>query len=447
MYHCRPKWIFTVLLVFSLCKVFAQTSTSGSNPLNGRENNPYSRYGIGELRNGNNIILRGMGNITSAYANPYAVNTDNPASYSFLQRTTFEVGATGVNRTTHGTLNGTDATYRTGTASVAYMNLGLPVGKKAGICFGFRPYSTGYSRLEDTLGAATVPVSPIGKTVRSYLQRGSLNYAFLGGSGRYKGLSLGVNVGFVFGNFSSSTVLIPMDSMTINNAFYSQFVTNNTIGGILWKGGLQYEVKVDSQYLLRIGGTFSLGQKVKETFSQQQLSAYNFGDTVIRDTAFNSGNLRGHLTLPMSYSAGVMFGKPGKWNVGIDYTATQWSEFKSERNPAMNINIASSSYKMSVGGEYTPGAETSRRYLSRATYRLGGYFGNDYLQLQSIQLPYYAVTAGMSLPFRRSLSHVHAAVDIGQLGTTDKGLLRQNFVRVSVGLSLNDLWFVRRKFD
>lgn len=444
MYHCRPNWIFAVLLVSSCFRAFGQTTNAGSNPLNGRENNPYSRYGIGELRNGNNVALRGMGNITSAWANQYLLNTDNPASYSFLRRTTFEVGASGTTRTTHGTLNGSDISYRTGSVSVAYMNLGVPVGKNGGLCLGFRPYSTAYSRLEDTISFYTPIVSPIGRTVRSYLSRGGMNYAFIGGAAKYKGLSLGVNAGYVFGNFSRSDVLIPRDSFAVNDAFYTQFVTNNRVGGILWKAGLQYEIKIDSLHMLRLGGTLSLGQDMKEVFSEQRLSAYAFQDTVIRDTAYDSGERSGTLTLPLTYSAGFVFTRPGKWSVGADYTATQWSQFKSELSPTMMTGIAASSYRMSLGGEYTPGAETSRRYLSRATYRLGGYFGNDYLQLQNTQLSYFAITGGLSLPFRRSLSQLHAAVDIGRLGTTDNGLLRQNFVKLSLGISLSDLWFIRR---
>lgn len=447
MYHCRPKQVITFLLALSCFRVFGQTTTSGSNPLNGRENNPYSRYGIGELRNGNNTVLRGMGSITSAYANPFSVNTDNPASYASLKRTTFEVGATGTNRNIHGTINGTDASYRTGSASVAYMNLGLPVGKNAGLCIGFRPYSTAYSRLEDTLSATTTPSSPIDTVIRSYLANGGLNYAFIGGSAKYKGFSLGVNFGYLFGKFNNSNVLIPASYYSINNAFYSQFVSNNRIGGILWKAGLQYEFKVDSLHMLRVGGTVSLGQQMTEHYQEQHLAAYSFGDTVIRDTSFNSGELKGKLTLPLSYSGGIMYMRPGRWSVGIDYSATDWSSFSSQSSGTMNIGIASTSYKMGIGGEYTPGAENSRRYLSRATYRLGASLGNDYLQLSGLQLPFYNVTAGFSLPFRRSLSQLHTAVEVGALGTKDNGLVKQNFVRITVGLSLNDLWFIRPKYN
>jgi hypothetical protein len=444
MYHCLAKSLPVVLLSVLCYNVSGQTS-SYSNPRNGWENNPYSKYGLGELRNGNNAALRGMGNITSAFSSATQANTDNPASYSFIRRTTFEVGANMTTRNVQGTENGTDVSYKSGTASVAYMNLAVPVGKNAGMCLGFRPYSAAYYYLADTITSATG--SPLGDAIKSYRGEGALNYAFLGGSAKYKGLSAGINFGFLFGNFNNSTVLSPIDASTTNNAYYSQFIKDSRVGGIMWKGGLMYEAKLDSTHTLRLGGTVSLSQKVTEHFSEQHLAAYSFRDTVIRDTSYSAPETKGKITLPFSYSAGFMFSRTGKWSIGADYTATQWSQFMSSLNSNLTNGIASSSYKMSLGGEYTPDADNTRRYLSRATYRLGAYYGNDYLKLQGEQLVYYGFTAGFSMPFKRSMSQVHMAIDGGKLGTTANGLMKQNYLRVTLGISLNDLWFVKRKYE
>src|SRR3954471_7680369 len=127
MFRFRAKCLFVVLFSLGQIPAFAQTSTI-SNPTNGRENNPYSKFGIGELSNGNSAVLRGMGNVTSAFENPYEINTDNPASYSFLQRTTFEVGAMGSTRN----IAAPGLSYTTGTASIAYLDIAMPVGKRGG---------------------------------------------------------------------------------------------------------------------------------------------------------------------------------------------------------------------------------------------------------------------------------------------------------------------------
>ena len=141
MCHHHAKCLLIALFIFACAKVSAQTTASSgtntSNPLTEHENNPYNKYGIGELWNGNNTVLQGMANITSAYENAFECNTDNPASYSFLKRTTYEVGFTA-------SMTGVTAlgsSYTTGTASLNYLNIGIPVNKNAGICLGFKPYT------------------------------------------------------------------------------------------------------------------------------------------------------------------------------------------------------------------------------------------------------------------------------------------------------------------
>src|SRR5689334_21837882 len=92
MYRYQLKYIFFFLFIVYSSYTFAQTSTI-SNPLSGRLNQPYSRFGIGEFWNGNNTTLKGMANISSAFEDPYSTNMDNPASLSFLKYTTYEAGA------------------------------------------------------------------------------------------------------------------------------------------------------------------------------------------------------------------------------------------------------------------------------------------------------------------------------------------------------------------
>lgn len=447
MSHSHNKSLLLVLLVALGNNVFGQTNAAGSNPINGKENNPYSKYGLGELRNGNNAPLRGMGNTSTAYTNPYLVNTDNPASYSFLQRTTFELGAIAATRTINGTINGVDQKYKTGTATLSYLSLAFPAGKNGGLSLGFRPYAHSYYSLVDTVHTNSTPSSPIGSAIKSYSGEGALNYAFIGASRKYKGLSIGINAGYLFGTYRNSASLIPIDTLSTNSAFNSQFSSNTRLGGIQWKGGLLYEVKLDSSLVLRIGASASMSQKIKQHYNELHLIYYNFTDTFTRDTSYFVGDQKGNLTLPLSYSVGIMLAKTGKWGFGIDYAATQWSSFNSELNPQMNQGLAKASYKISAGGEYTPDATNIRRYLSRATYRLGAYYGSDYLQIQNNNLPYYGITAGLSLPFKRSLSQIHMAVDAGVLGTTENNLIKQNYIRFTIGASLNDLWFVKRKYE
>ena len=88
-----------------------------------------------------------------------------------------------------------------------------------------------------------------------------------------------------------------------------------------------------------------------------------------------------------------------------------------------------------------------RNYFSRVTYRFGLYYGTDYLNIYNTPLPVYGVTVGGTLPFRRTFSSLHMALDIGRLGTTTNSLIQETYVRFSLGVSFNSKWFIPRKYD
>ena len=52
------------------------------NFLSAQENSPYSRYGLGDIAPSTNIVNRGMGGLSAAFADPFTINFTNPASYS-----------------------------------------------------------------------------------------------------------------------------------------------------------------------------------------------------------------------------------------------------------------------------------------------------------------------------------------------------------------------------
>ena len=442
MFH-PGKCVLFLLIILAGFRVSAQTGvnstqSNSSDPLNGRDNNPYSKFGIGEFVNGNSAVLRGMGNISSAFENPYEMNTENPASYSYLGFTTFEMGATGSMRyLASPTLN-----YTTGTATLSYFSLGFPINKRAGFAFGFKPVTHVYYSLVDT-----IVTTQLGQVARSYSGDGGLNYAYMGGSYMYKGLSIGVNLGYMFGTLRQITATVPIDTNYAFRSYTAEYANYNQIGGLYWKAGLMYEHKLDSDYTFRLGGTFAMSQNLTQRLNTFQVSSYNFGDTIVNDTSSNSGEKHGKLTMPMSFSIGAMLAKNDKWNVGIDYSYTQWSGYKSNIDPSLQSGVGSSAYKISLGGELIPDINNIRNYFARLTYRLGFYYGSDYLNINGTQLPVYGITAGTSLPFRRSTSHMHFAFDIGRLGTTTNNLIQDTYFKFTLGISFNDRWFVTRRYD
>ncbi len=438
MHKFPAKCLTAFLFLVMSSAAYAQTSTY-SNPNSERENNPYSKYGIGELWNGNSTALKGMGSITSAYADPYIINPENPASYSSLVLTTFQGGLVASARNI---TSGSGASYTTGTASLAYLNIGVPVSQRAGISFGLRPYTHSYYALLDTAATA------LGQTQRSYAGDGGLSYAYMGAAYKIKGLSLGFNLGYMFGTYRNFTSTTSVDTI---KAYEAQFANYTRLGGLYWKGGFNYEHQLrDTNITFRIGGTLSLGQNLTEHVSNYRVSIYNFGDTLVNDTSYSNTEQKGKLKLPVSYSLGVMFAKNDKWAIGVDYSASDWTNFHSTPDSNMNLGVGKQSYKLALGGEYTPNSNDIHNYFSRVTYRAGFYMGQDYVMLQNTAMPVMGFTFGGSFPYKRntrSHSKLHTSFDIGRMGTHANGQLQQTYFRFGLGLTFNEKWFIQRRYE
>lgn len=428
MFHKRSKR-FLSLLICTTVSYTAAFAQSDFETKSNRENVPYSRFGIGELSNSLNPVMKGMGYTSTAYSSGFSVNADNPASYASLLLTTYEGSLVGGNRTV---ISGNDK-YRTGKATLNHINVGIPAGKHAGLNIGFKPMSSIYYRLSDT-----TTITDYGDAVRTFFGDGSLNYAFLGLAGKVGNFSVGVNFGYLFGSTVYASLLESIDNdENVNDAQFSNVLKT---GGIYWQGGLMYHARLKESLMLRTGATFSLNQDIK-TRADEFWMSYNFSGS---DTAYSRLRNDGMLTMPVSYGFGVQLADSNKWMVGLDLKAMDWSNYKGHGRVD---SVADMSYKLGLGGEFTPDPSSLRRYFSRVTYRLGFYYGQDYVYLRNTPLNYYAVTFGFALPFKRYTDKINTAFEIGQRGTETNGLLKENFFKCTVGISLNDKWFIKRKYD
>ena len=192
--------------------------------------------------------------------------------------------------------------------------------------------------------------------------------------------------------------------------------------------------------MAEVRSNFAMNQDINTDLDEFWLS-YNFSGG---DTSYQALSQKGPLTMPMTYSIGVHIADSNRWVLGIDYSAMNWTGYKGL---GRTDSVGDMSYRIGVGGELTPEPTAIRKYLGRVTYRLGFYYGQDYVYLRNTPLNYYAVTFGFGLPFRRFTDRVNTAFEIGRRGAETNGLFRESFVKFSVGVSLNDKWFIKRKYD
>jgi hypothetical protein len=105
------------------------------------------------------------------------------------------------------------------------------------------------------------------------------------------------------------------------------------------------------------------------------------------------------------------------------------------------------SMRISAGLQYTPEFNSVTKYYKRMQYRLGGAYSNTPLTLNDTQLKEMSVSFGFGIPIRTSRTKYDISLTVGQRGTTDNNLIKEQFVRVGLSVSYDGIWFVKRKYD
>ncbi|HSH64375.1 MAG TPA: hypothetical protein VLB84_00935, partial [Bacteroidia bacterium] len=171
-------------------------------------------------------------------------------------------------------------------------------------------------------------------------------------------------------------------------------------------------------------------------------------------TVKQSNDMKGSVTFPLSFGFGLGFKKGDRWIVTADFAMQNWSSYQAF-NESQGLK---NSMRISAGFQYTPNSRFFsvknglEGYYKRIQYRMGGRFAKTALELKNTQLNEYAASIGVGLPvgsiyILRNFSMINLGLELGQRGTTSKGLIQENFMKISVGFTINDLWFVKRKID
>ncbi|SHG90340.1 Long-chain fatty acid transport protein [Flavobacterium micromati] len=390
---------------------------------------PYSFYGIGEVRFKGTHEFRSMGGIAIEQDSIH-MNLQNPASYGNLKLSTFSLGATYATTTLKADSKSENARRTT----LDYLAVGLPMGK-FGVGFGLIPFSS--------VGYKIRPTESLTENNQSFNGKGGLNKAFLGvGYKITPQLSVGADVQYDFGKIETNNFEyisgIAIGTRELNNA---------DLSGVNFNLGMMYQRKIDKKLSLFSSLTYSIESSLTSKNTRNIATAvYNENFELGIVDVLEEVNTVEKLKLPSKISAAAGIGEARKWLVGVGYTFQQAGELSNKYNALDNVTYKQNS-KFSIGGYYIPNYKSFTSYPKRITYRGGFRYEQTGLVINSQPINDLAVTMGFGLPLSGTFSNVNIGVEFGQRGTTKANLIQENYANVSVGFSLNEQWFVRRKFN
>lgn len=420
----RNKFFFKPVF-FLLLVLLAGFNIARAQTLTG---SPYSRYGIGELMEAKFANSAGMGGIGTAFYDGAHINVQNPASYAYLSLTAFDAGAfsSWVKYSTPA------VSQNKNFSSWNYLALAFPVAKKFGASFGLLPYSaSGYSTVTSVKDATT------GGYTYSHQGSGSLNQFYLGLAYKpIKNFSVGINASYLFGQLKQVR-LVSFDNPALYNTYGE---TISYLGGFYLNAGVLYTAKINDNYSLILGltgaGSTQINGTRKTLFTQETI-------TTIKDT-IGEGEVKGNINIPAYVSGGITLRRTDKWLVSAEYSGQSWSG--QQMFGQVDSNLTNSS-RIKAGGQYVADVSGRSGYLKQIRYRAGVQYQKSYVKINDNQVNNFSVSVGLGFPVNRSFSEINIAAEFGQRGRWAGQLVKEQYIRVLFGVTINDRWFIQRKYD
>lgn len=409
--------IFTLLLLLFYGSVYSQNT-----------NSPYSILGIGDIENNYYNRTAGMANTGLAYRNDKYIINNNPASYSALQQQffAFEIAGRGQFVNYKGSpLNGTSASGKD--FAIKRLSVATKINKWWGSSAGLLPYSTAnyeFSSFKNIQGTnATVPVT--------YDGSGGVNQVYWGNSFQpFKHFSVGINASYLFGSLTQTESLVTDGLATTLTTTRQVFLKNFN-----FTYGAQYYLPINKRWDLSIGGIYSPAHALAADASV----IVTDNETQISSTtdAVKSADFK----LPNSSGIGFSITKDKKYTLSGDYKYQAWT---STNYSGSNYSLKNSS-RASLGFEISNKLRNFNSQFEKNFLQAGVYYGTSYLSINGQQLKEMGLTLGYGL-FRiknqlgLSTLGVSLGLDIGQRGTQQANLIKENYVNFTITVSYRDFW-------
>lgn len=428
------KIILTAAIACFLSPVVAQNTDS-----------PYSRYGYGVLPSHATGAAKGMGGISYGVRGASA-NPSNPASYSSVDSLTF-IFDLGVDYR-QSKLSDRTTSQNDNNGGVDYVTMLFPLGKNLGMSIGLLPFSfVGYD-----FGANRVKENLLYS--EAYTGSGGFSQVYGGVAYRpIKNLSIGANVSYLFGNTTYTRSLQLLNVTGANSEYWYHRLTMNAAK---FDFGVQYTLTASPKDQITIGAVFS--PKVSKTAKINRIyNIYSSSGTLVKgDTALYTGK-NAYADIPMSLGLGFTWKRNDNLTAGADVTYQNWSKARYSTNLQDDMtesNRFNNSWRINAGVEYAI-APRERSFMKKIRWRGGFRYNNSYINVknsdnQEGKYNEYGLTLGLGIPVRDvaygRTSFINISFEYTQLKPNLSNMIKEQYYGISLGVNINELWFMKNKF-
>ena len=400
--------------------LFAQQTTSS----------PYSRFGLGDLTSQFSPVFNSLGGGGYAISNGKIINPYSPASYSAFEANSF-LFSTGINNEITD-IQSDSENQTVNNVSLSHIIFGLPINKKIGASFGIIPYSN--------IGYALENRDENYNANMFYNGDGGISKVYLGGALKlHKNISVGGNASYLFGGLNRRKKL-EFDDETIFNSRSNSLIS---INGIFYEFGALFSKDLadkNSNISIAINTSNNTDVKAMRTDLVETFE-YSGVYEIVKDTFVNSVE-KGNMILPKYTNMGIAYSMD-KLLLIFDYSTQNWNDYQLFGESDSLV----SSKRFSGGLQYTPDISSVTQFYKRCHYRIGFAMNTTPLQINNMQLEDKSISLGVGIPIKRNKSTYDISLVLGQRGTTNNNLLKENYIRIGLSMSFEGIWFVKQKYN
>ena len=392
-------------------------------------NSPYTRYGFGQLSTMGTGINRSLGGTGIGLQNSNQINLFNPASYATVDTLTFLMDIGMSLHNTNFEENGVKRNARNTTFD--YLTMQFRLMPHLGMTIGIMPFSNIGYNFSNTQVIRDDEDGMVSTTNR-YYGDGGLRQVVAGLGWRpLGGLAVGANVSYLYGEVYHY-VYNQYNESTISTRT-KQYLADISTYKVDF--GAQYQVAFGKNKLT-LGATYQLGHTIDDDI--YVIDMIGTGSSVTSSDTLRSTPM----SIPAGYGVGVSYTYDQRLTFAADYSVQQYgaTEFFGLRGADM--------HRASVGFEYIPELIT-RNIFRRARYRAGLYMATAHYSISNQVGPTeYGATVGIGLPIMNgwgSKSVVNISGQAVHVRPNAPGMITENYLRLCIGLSLNETWFDKWK--
>ena len=420
------KSLLTLLFLILISDVKSQTNTGS----------PLSIIELGEINFTGNVSNNSMGGINS-YNDSTEFNLLNPSSLAKLLTTNYSVG-TFYKSSSVSNLNSTD---KINTGNINYIAIGIPT-KNFGFGFGILPYSSSGFSLQ-TSNEYNIENNI---DTRLFVADGSINRVFFSlGFSLFTNLSIGGTVNYNFGKLNYERFNLFND---VSYGIYAQ--SSSEINGFNYllssnlKLPITKEVEIFINYIHEPSSYLeSTNSEFLYTATSSVINLNTLGDFV--ETDLESRNLKKtQLLVSKSQTFGFGLKKQNNWFLGFEFSQRLSSNFENKFLNVENVTFKDTN-SFSFGGYFIPEYSSLTSYWKRVKYIFGVKNQEKSIIINNLPINQISLNLGLGLPIS-GLSKANFGFEIGKIGDNDNQL-KESYFMLKLGLSFNDIWFIKRKYN